>query len=211
MSDLAKLSDFLITGDKEQAIATAQSLLEGGSAPLDIINNGLIPGMAKVGELFKEGEMFVPEVMLSAQVMTETVATIKPYIKEGEMVYRGKIVIGTVKGDLHDIGKNLVALMLENNGFEVVNLGSDKGPNEFLAAIQEHQPQIIALSALLTTTMPMMAKIIEAVDKESLRPNVQVIIGGAPVTQDFADKIGANGYSEDATGAVTLCKKLLSL
>ncbi|MDD2569264.1 MAG: cobalamin-dependent protein, partial [Clostridia bacterium] len=132
-----------------------------------------------------------------------------PYIKEGEMVYKGKIVIGTVKGDLHDIGKNLVALMLENNGFEVINLGSDKGPNDFLAAIEKHEPQIIALSALLTTTMPMMSKIIEAVDKEGLRPGVNVIIGGAPVTQDFADKIGANGYSEDATGAVMLCQKLL--
>ncbi|MDD4571096.1 MAG: corrinoid protein [Clostridia bacterium] len=209
MTDLVKLSDFLVTGDKDNAIATAKALLESGTAPLDIINNGLITGMSRVGELFKEGEMFVPEVMLSAQVMTETVATIKPYIKEGEMVYKGKIVIGTVKGDLHDIGKNLVALMLENNGFEVINLGSDKGPNDFLAAIEKHEPQIIALSALLTTTMPMMSKIIEAVDKEGLRPGVNVIIGGAPVTQDFADKIGANGYSEDATGAVMLCQKLL--
>ena len=209
MTDLVKLSDFLVTGDKDNAIATAKALLESGTAPLDIINNGLITGMSRGGELFKEGEMFVPEVMLSAQVMTETVATIKPYIKEGEMVYKGKIVIGTVKGDLHDIGKNLVALMLENNGFEVINLGSDKGPNDFLAAIEKHEPQIIALSALLTTTMPMMSKIIEAVDKEGLRPGVNVIIGGAPVTQDFADKIGANGYSEDATGAVMLCQKLL--
>mgnify|MGYP000386031321 CR=1 FL=1 len=211
MPQYQTLANYLIDGEEEKLLQEIQALLSQTQNPLALIDEGLIPGMTKIGELFKEGELFIPEVMMSAQLMTKAVDLIRPFIKEEEVSYHGKIIIGTVKGDLHDIGKNLVALLLEANGFDVINLGCDQGANEFLQAVEQYQPDIVALSALLTTTMPGMSDIIQAIDAKQLRPSLKVIIGGAPVSQEYADKIHADGYSEDATGAVELCKQLLQI
>ena len=176
--------------------------------PLEIISNGLIAGMNVVGVQFKSGEMFVPEVLMSAKSMAAGIEIVKPLIADKDMPSMGKVLIGTVKGDLHDIGKNLVAMMLESGGFTVINLGIDIAPEKFVAAFKEHQPDIIAMSALLTTTMMHMKDTIELIKEEGFK--VKCIIGGAPISQEFADTIGADGYSPDAASAVDLCRKLLS-
>ena len=185
-----------------------QKELDGGCAVTELLNQGLIAAMDEVGRRFSAGELFVPEMLMAAQTMKMGLQVIKPLLGSGEQAGAGTVVIGTVKGDLHDIGKNLVAMMMEGAGFTVVDLGVDVDADTFAAAVAEHGAQILALSALLTTTMPAMKATLETVREQGLA--VKVIVGGAPVTQDFADSIGADGYGQDAPAAVELARKLIA-
>ncbi len=182
--------------------------LAAGIAPETILKDGLIAAMGEVGRLFEENEYFVPEMLVSARAMQGGLALLKPHLAAGGATPAGKVVVGTVKGDLHDIGKNLVGMMLEGSGFEVIDLGTDVSPEKFVKAVTEHQPHAIAMSALLTTTMPSMSNTIKALQEAGVREQVKVMIGGAPVTDGFARQIGADGYSPDASSAVRLAKTL---
>jgi 5-methyltetrahydrofolate--homocysteine methyltransferase len=190
-------------------VEVTKSLLDSGVDPLDVINKGLIAGMDRVGVLFKNNEMFVPEVLMSAKAMNAGVEVVKEKQQAFDMPSLGKVVIGTVRGDLHDIGKNLVAMMMESSGFTVYNLGVDIEPAKFVEAVKEYRPDIVAMSALLTTTMMNMKETIDALKEAGLKDKVKVIIGGAPITQEFADEIGADGYAPDAASATELCKQLV--
>ncbi len=174
-----------------------------------ILNEGMISAMSAVGKLFEEGEYFVPEMLISARAMQAGLVLLKPALKEADIQSTGKVVIGTVKGDLHDIGKNLVAMMLEGAGFEVIDLGTDVTPEKFVNAVRENSPQIVAMSALLTTTMSAMAATVETLKSAGVREQVKVIIGGAPVTDEYAHKIGVDGFAPDASRAAALAKSLL--
>jgi 5-methyltetrahydrofolate--homocysteine methyltransferase len=208
MASFETLTQSVIDGRVAQVKEQTQALVAAGVNPLEIINKGLIAGMDVVGVHFKSGEMFVPEVLMAARSMAAGIEIVKPLIADKDMSSAGKVLIGTVKGDLHDIGKNLVAMMLESGGFTVVNIGIDIAPEKFVDAVKEHHPDIVAMSALLTTTMLSMKDTIELIRKEGLK--VKCIIGGAPISQEFADKIRADGYSPDAVSAVELCRKLLA-
>jgi 5-methyltetrahydrofolate--homocysteine methyltransferase len=210
MSDLEKIKEGVLAGDVEGVVAGCRALVAGGMPPLDIINRGLIAGMAVVGKKFKAGDMFMPEVLMSARAMGAGVDVVKPLMAEEDVPTAGKVVIGTVAGDLHDIGKNLVVIMLESGGYQVVNLGVDISPESFVEAVREHQPDILGLSALLTTTMLAMKDTIDALEEAGVRQDLKVIIGGAPVTADFADEIGADGFAPDAPAAVELADRLLA-
>ena len=209
MSDFNALAELVIQGDYTGVKGLTQKMIESNTDPLQIINAGLMTGMNMVGVRFKAGDMFVPEVMMSAKAMSSGIELVKPLIAEANMPTSGKVLIGTVKGDLHDIGKKLVSMMLESSGFNVIDLGVDISAAGFVAAVKEHNPQILGLSALLTTTMLNMQEAIEALKEEGIRDQVKVIIGGAPVTQEFADRIGADGYASDAAAATDLCKSLV--
>jgi corrinoid protein of di/trimethylamine methyltransferase len=185
-----------------------QAELDGGTDLQTILNDGLISAMDEVGEKFSAGELFVPEMLMAAQAMKAGLAVLKPHLSAGQSSSKGTVVIGTVKGDLHDIGKNLVAMMMEGAGFEVVDLGVDVDSEKFVKTASEKNADVIALSALLTTTMPAMETTVKAVKEAGLA--TRTIIGGAPVTQAFADQIGADGYSDDAPGAVKLIKQLVA-
>ena len=208
MANFEALSQSVIAGAEPQVREQTKALIDAGVNPLEIINNGLTAGMTVVGARFKNGEMFVPEVLMSAKSMAAGIEMVKPLIADKDMPSKGTIVLGTVKGDLHDIGKNLVGMMLESSGFKVINLGIDIAPEKFVAAVKEHDPQIVAMSALLTTTMPLMKDTIELIEEEGIK--VKCIIGGAPITQEYADKISADGYSPDAGSAVELCVRLMA-
>jgi len=208
MATLEDLSKAVISGNVAKTKKLTQELIDAGVAPLDIINQGLIAGMNVVGVRFKNNEMFVPEVMVAAKAMSQGIEMVKPLIAETDMPSAGKVLLGTVKGDLHDIGKNLVGIMLESRGFTVIDIGIDKSPEEFVQAIKEHKPDIMGMSALLTTTMLHMKDTIELMKEEGLG-HVKAIVGGAPISQDFADEVGADGYAPDAASAVDLCKSLL--
>ncbi|MGI9861642.1 corrinoid protein [Moorella naiadis] len=210
MVNFAEISGAVIAGQEARVKELTRGAIDSGVDPLVIINEGLIAGMTVVGTRFKAGQMFVPEVLMSARAMNGGMELVKPLLVDKEVPSAGKVVIGTVKGDLHDIGKNLVAMMLESAGFTVVNLGVDLAPEKFVQAIQQHQPQIMGMSALLTTTMLGMKDTIEVLKEEGLRDQVKVIIGGAPISQDFANEIGADGFAPDAASAVELCKQLLA-
>lgn len=210
MSDFDNLAELVIQGDYAGAKVLTQKMIDNGSDPIEIINLGLMTGMNVVGVRFKAGDMYVPEVMMSAKAMSTGIELVKPLIAESDMPTAGKVLIGTVKGDLHDIGKNLVIMMMESAGFEVVDLGVDVDPDKFVQAVKEHKPQVIGMSALLTTTMLSMRDTIEALQEEGLRDSVKVIIGGAPISQGFADEIGADGYASDAASATDLCKRLIA-
>jgi len=205
-----EISQSVITGQLDRVKQLTQQAISAGSEPVEIINQGLIPGMSVVGVRFKSGQMFVPEVLMSARAMNAGMDLVKPLILSEDIPSAGKVVIGTVKGDLHDIGKNLVGMLLESAGYTTINLGVDAGPEKFLEAVKEHNPHIIAMSALLTTTMLSMKDTIELLKEEGLRDKVFVIIGGAPISQDFSDEIGADGFAPDAGSATDLCKKLLA-
>ena len=209
MAVFEDLSNAVISGNVAKVTELTKKAIDDGVAPTDVINRGLITGMSVVGARFKAGEMFVPEVLMAARSMNAGLDIVKPLITEGDIPSVGKVIIGTVKGDLHDIGKNLVGMMMESGGFNVVNLGVDIPPEKFAAAVKEHKPQVVALSALLTTTMLAMKDTIEVLKEEGLRNSIKVIIGGAPVTQQFADEIGADGYAPDAASATDLAKRLL--
>jgi 5-methyltetrahydrofolate--homocysteine methyltransferase len=208
MASIKDLTEFVIQADIEKVKETTAALLAAGEDPLKLINEGLIPGINEVGERFKEGNLFVPEMMMSAQAMKAGVDLAKEKIEGADIPNAGTVVIGTVAGDLHDIGKNLVSMMLDSSGFNVVDLGVDVPTDKFVAAVKEHKASIVGLSALLTTTMPAMKEVIDALKEGNLRDQVKVVIGGAPVSQAYADEIGADGYAPDAALAVELCKKI---
>ena len=210
MSDFNSLAQIVINGDFVGAKSLTQKMIDNGVDPLEIINQGLMAGMNVVGVRFKAGDMYVPEVMMSARAMSTGIELVKPLIADKDMPTAGKVVIGTVKGDLHDIGKKLVVMMLESAGFEIIDLGVDIDPATFVKAVKEHNPQVIGMSALLTTTMMSMKDTIEALKKEGLRDSVKIVIGGAPITQGFAEQIGADGYASDAASATELCRRLIA-
>lgn len=209
MSNFSKLAEVVFRGDIKSVKEVTKELIDGGAAPLDIINKGLIGGMDLVTPKFKNGEMFVPEVMRSAKTMAMGLEVVKPLILEGEVPTSSKVLIGTVKGDLHDIGKNLVIMILESGGFKVIDLGIDVATTVFIEAVKEHKPDILGLSALLSTTMMEMKAILDALEAAGLRDQVKVILGGAPVSQEFADQIGADGFAMDAITTKELCLELV--
>jgi 5-methyltetrahydrofolate--homocysteine methyltransferase len=208
MADLRTLHDAILDGNAKQAAALTQEALANGLAPMDIIHEAMVPAMDEVGRRFECEEYFVPELLLSARAMKAALEPVRPLLAASGVQPAGRVVIGTVKGDLHDIGKNLVAALLEGGGFEVIDLGADVPPQRFVDAVASSGAGIVALSALLTVTMPSMKSTIEALDQAGMRGRVKVIVGGAPVTQQFADQIGADGYSENATAAVALARKI---
>ncbi len=210
MADIQALAQAVISGDREEVQRLTQQALDDGTGPGEIVNEGLIAGMDVVGKKFKNNEFYVPEVLIAARAMHAGMDILKPLLAESGVQPKGIVLIGTVKGDLHDIGKNLVAMMLEGGGYEVVDLEVDVAPDAFAEAIKEHAPNIVALSALLTTTMPSMKDTIDALTAAGVRDQVKVIIGGAPVTQAYADEISADGYAPDAASAVDLVSGLIA-
>lgn len=202
------IKQLVIDGEDEDIVDAIEEAIESDVNISDIVNNSLIEAMNIIGPMMASGELFVPEVLMSAETMQIGLNYLKPMLKEGDMTSLGTIVIGTVEGDLHDIGKNLVAMMLESSGFEVINIGIDQPAQAFVDAAIENNAQIVGLSALLTTTMSAMRDTVKLIREKGL--DVKIAVGGAPVSQEFADEIGADGYSEDATGAVLLCKNMLS-
>ena len=210
MASFEELSKLVIGGKIKKTVAMAQQMVEEGVKPLDVLNNGLLPAMTEVGVRFKNNDMFAPEVILSAKAMEEGAAYLQPLLAAKDVVSHGTVIMGTVKGDLHDIGKNLVIMMLKSSGFTVIDLGIDVSPELFIKSAKENNVDIIGMSALLTTTMLHMKDVVELLKEEGLRDKIKVIIGGAPISQDFADDITADGYSPDAASAVELCKKLLA-
>jgi 5-methyltetrahydrofolate--homocysteine methyltransferase len=208
MDDLKPIIETLIKGDEAQLTQLVKSAMAQGVPAKKILSEGLIAGMDIVGEKMENEDMFIPEVLMSAKAMSACVKILKPQLTEEDSAARGKVIIGTVKGDLHDIGKNLVAMMLASGGLEVFDLGVDVDPDKFAAEVKEKNAGMLCLSALLTTTMPMMRQTIKALTENGIRDQVKILIGGAPVTQGFADEIGADGYAPDAGSAVKLAKRL---
>jgi 5-methyltetrahydrofolate--homocysteine methyltransferase len=207
-----KIATSLYEGEDKEVAGLVQQALDNGIPPQEILSAGLIAGMDRVGKDFKTGVLFVPEVLLTARAMNAGMEILRPLlVQSGSGFSSDKCIIGTVKGDLHDIGKNLVKMMMEGAGFEMVDLGTDVSPEAFVAAIRQHQPKLLALSAMLTTTMVFMKTIIEAVTTAGLRDSVKVMIGGAPVTADFAAQIGADAYAPDAASAVDVARTLVGL
>lgn len=209
MDDLQQLYTAIVEGDAKQAKALTETALADGIAPKKLLDDFMIPAMDEVGRRFEVNEYFVPELLISARAMKWALEVLKPRLAETGAQPMGRVAIGTVKGDLHDIGKNLVAAMLEGGGFEIVDLGVDVGPEQILAAHQEKAVDIVALSALLTTTMPSMKMIVDKLGEAGVRNQVKVIVGGAPVTAEYASEIGADGYSENASTAVSLARTLV--
>ncbi len=209
MSQIEAIYQAVLDGNAPAAKAGVEKALAEGIAPDVILKEGLIAAMGEVGRLFEENEYFVPEMLVSARAMQNGLSVLKPYLAEAGAKPTGKVVIGTVKGDLHDIGKNLVAMMLEGAGFEIVDLGTDVSPEKFIKAVLEQKPQLVGMSALLTTTMPSMGTTVKALVEAGVREQVKVMIGGAPVTDAFAKQIGADGYAPDASSAVRLAKSLV--
>lgn len=205
-----KLFDAVVDGDFKGVESNLRTALEAGINPDTILNEGMIAAMRKVGALFEEGEFFVPEMLIAARAMQNGMAILKPHLQQTDRKPSGKVLIGTVKGDLHDIGKNLVALMLEGAGFEIVDLGVDVPAEDFVKAAREINPDIIAMSALLTTTMPSMKTTLDALTAAGLRNHAKVIIGGAPVTEAYAQRIEADGYASDASRAVNMALGLVN-
>lgn len=206
---VSEIYDAVVNGDANSVMQSIQSALANGINPEFLLNEGLIASMKEVGRLFEEGEYFVPEMLISARAMQVGMGILRPILVEQDIKPIGKVVIGTVKGDLHDIGKNLVGMMLEGAGFQIVDLGTDVPQEEFLAAINTHQPDIVGMSALLTTTMNNMGMIIKFLEENGVRKNVKIIVGGAPLTQTYADEIGADGFAADASQAAILAKQLI--
>jgi corrinoid protein of di/trimethylamine methyltransferase len=211
MPDLKQLYDAVVSGDAKATRALTQQALAEGIDPLEIVNEYMVPAMGEVGRRFECNEYFVPELLISARAMKAALELIRPLLTARGDKPVARVAIGTVKGDLHDIGKNLVASLLEGGGFEMIDLGVNVAPEKFIAAVKEKQANIIAMSALLTTTMPAMKTTIDALKQAGVRSQVKVLIGGAPITQKYADEIGADGYAENAVGAVALAKKAVAL
>jgi len=206
---LKSIYDAILEGDMESVAGGVQASLDSGAAPSEILNKALISAMDKVGQLFEDGEYFVPEMLVAARAMKAGLDILKPLLVDSGVDPVGKVVVGTVKGDLHDIGKNLVAMMLEGAGFEIADLGTDVTPDQFVAAIKDGA-DVVGLSALLTTTMPAMEHTIRAIEESGLRDQVKIMIGGAPVTAEYAKQIGADGYASDASQAATLAKEFIA-
>jgi 5-methyltetrahydrofolate--homocysteine methyltransferase len=207
--DLKQIYEYTVNGNAPKVKELTQQALDEGVAPSEIITKYLIPAMSEVGDRFERNEFYVPELLIAARAMQGGLAILKPLLADTDLKPTGKVVIGTVKGDLHDIGKNLVSMMLQGAGFEIVDLGVDVSPDKFIAAVKDSKAQVIALSALLTTTMPSMKTTIDALKAAGLRDEVKVVIGGAPLTQRYADEIGADGYAPDAASAVDKARELL--
>jgi 5-methyltetrahydrofolate--homocysteine methyltransferase len=205
---LQKIASNLYDGEDKEVAQLVQQALDEGMAPAEVLQGGLIAGMDEVGRDFKAGDLFVPEVLIAARAMHAGMAVLRPLLAEGDAPSAGKYVIGTVKGDLHDIGKNLVRMMLEGAGFEMVDLGTDVEPQAFVNAVSEHKPQLLGMSALLTTTMVQMRTTIDALEEAGLRDSVKIMVGGAPVTDAFAKEIGADAYAADAASAVDVARSL---
>lgn len=210
MSNIIKeIYQNVLEGQSKQTPENVTTALEQGMNAETILNEGMVSAMSEVGRLFEEGEYFVPEMLISARAMQEGLAVLKPALSKADVQPSGKIVIGTVAGDLHDIGKNLVGMMLEGAAFEVIDLGTDVPPEKFVDAIRTSGAQVVAISALLTTTMNNMKTVIKAISDAGLRSTVKIIVGGAPLNEQFAESIGADGYSPDASKAVALVKNLI--
>jgi 5-methyltetrahydrofolate--homocysteine methyltransferase len=210
MEDIKALYDAILTGQEKVAREVTEKALAAGVEPLKLVNEYMVPAMDEVGRRFECNEYFVPELLISARAMKSALELIRPLLAAKGAQPVGRVVIGTVKGDLHDIGKNLVAAMLEGGGFEVIDLGVNVTPEKFVETVKQKNANVVAMSALLTTTMPAMRATIEALENAGIRRQVKVIIGGAPITQKYADEIGADGYGESAPSAVTLAKKQLA-
>ena len=208
MADLKALAEAIIKGDQNAAVDTTRAALDEGTSAESVLNDGLIAGMDVVGARFKKNEIYIPEVLIAARAMKMSMEILEPELAKAGVKPVGKFLIGTVQGDLHDIGKNLVAMMLKGAGFEVVDLGVDVGPEKFVEQAKAANAQLIGMSALLTTTMPSMEKTLKALKDAGV--SAKVVIGGAPVTQGYADKIGADGYSPDAASAVDIAKTLVA-
>lgn len=207
MAELNRLNQAILEGDAKTAAAVTREALDGGVDPVVLIQQHMVPAMDEVGRLYEAEEYFVPELLLAARAMKASLELLRPLLAASGAEPAGRVVIGTVKGDLHDIGKNLVGSMLEGGGFEVIDLGADVAPDKFIEAIQTRGARIVCLSALLTVTMPSMKKTIEALKEAGVRDQVKVLVGGAPVTQQFAEEIGADGYGETANAAVALARR----
>ena len=205
---LQQIFDSILEGQQNVTPVKVQEAIDAGIEPGRILNDGMVAAMAEVGRLFEEGEYYVPEMLIAARAMQAGLGVLKPLLMQSDVKSMGKIVAGTVKGDLHDIGKNLVCMMLEGAAFEIVDLGTDVSPEKFVEAVQSTGAKIIAMSALLTTTMPNMKTTIEALKEAGLRDKVKVMVGGAPLTPQYASEIGADGYAPDASRAVALAKQL---
>jgi 5-methyltetrahydrofolate--homocysteine methyltransferase len=205
---LQEMAAKLYDGEEEAVAELVQAALDEGLKPEEVLAGGLIAGMDEVGRDFKAGDLFVPEVLIAARAMSAGMVVLRPLLAESDAPSAGKFLIGTVKGDLHDIGKNLVKMMLEGAGFETVDLGTDVEPAAFVAAVQEHQPNVVGMSALLTTTMVSMKATVEALAEAGVRDSVKIMVGGAPVTAAFAKEIGADAYAPDAATAVDLAREL---
>ena len=201
----------IMEGDMHLVEAKVQEALDEGVSASEVLNEGLIKAMGEVGRLFEEGEYFVPEMLIAARAMKAGLAILKPKLVDADIKPVGKVAAGTVKGDLHDIGKNLVCMMLEGAGFEILDLGTDVSPDQFVDSVKNDGVGVICMSALLTTTMPNMKNTVDALLEAGVRDSVKVLIGGAPVTQAYADEIGADGYAPDASRAATLAKQLLAV
>ena len=210
MPDLKELYEAVVSGNAKATQALTQQALAEGVDPLKLVNEYMVPAMDEVGRRFEANEYFVPELLISARAMKASLEIIRPLLTARGDKPAGRVAIGTVKGDLHDIGKNLVGSLLEGGGFEVIDLGVNVSPEKFIATVNEKQANIVAMSALLTTTMPSMKTTIDALKQAGVRDKVKVLIGGAPITQKYADEIGADGYSENAVGAVALAKRAVA-
>jgi 5-methyltetrahydrofolate--homocysteine methyltransferase len=206
---LQKIASNLYDGEDKEVAKLVQQALDADMAPDKVLSDGLIAGMDEVGKDFKAGDLFVPEVLIAARAMHAGMNILRPLLAESDAVGAGKYLIGTVKGDLHDIGKNLVKMMLEGAGFQTVDLGTDATPDDFVAAVREHQPNVVGMSALLTTTMVNMRATIEALQEAGLRDSIKIMVGGAPVTAAFAQEIGADAYAPDAASAVEVARDLV--
>jgi corrinoid protein of di/trimethylamine methyltransferase len=211
MSKIQEIAAAVEAGKAKIVGTLVQEAIDEGCDPAAILNEGMIGAMAVVGEKFKNNEIFVPEMLIAARAMKKGVTELKPYLVSADVQSAGTVLIGTVAGDLHDIGKNLVGMMIEGAGFEVIDLGVDVSADKFIQAVKDHpEAKILGLSALLTTTMPAMKDAIAALTEAGVRGNVKIMVGGAPVTEEFAKEIGADGYSEDAASAAELAKKLIA-
>jgi 5-methyltetrahydrofolate--homocysteine methyltransferase len=207
--NLQTIYDSIIKGNKPAVLQGIHAALDAGVPVTEIINDGMIAAMGEVGKRFESGSYYIPEMLVAARAMQAGMNEVKPLLTETDIEPSGKVVIGTVNGDLHDIGKNLVSVMLEGAGFEIVDLGTDVSPEVFVSAVQEQHPDIVALSALLTTTMPNMKVIIEALKAAGVRDQVRVLVGGAPTTASYAEQVGADAYAPDASRAVGIAKSLI--
>jgi 5-methyltetrahydrofolate--homocysteine methyltransferase len=207
---LQRIASKLYAGEADEVAELVQSALDKGMSANEVLQGGLIAGMDQVGKDFKAGDLFVPEVLIAARAMHAGMNVLRPLLAQSDVPSAGKYLIGTVKGDLHDIGKNLVKMMVEGAGFDVVDLGTDVPPDKFVAAVKEHQPRLLGMSALLTTTMTSMKTTIEALQEAGLRSSVKVMVGGAPVTEAFAKQIGADAYAPDAASAVDVARSLVA-
>ncbi|HYW45400.1 MAG TPA: corrinoid protein [Bryobacteraceae bacterium] len=210
MADLQQLYDSILIGDSKTAVAITNVAIAEGVAPIDLVSKYMVPAMDEVGRRFESEEYFVPELLLAARAMKGALELLRPLLAASGAEPAGRVIIGTVRGDLHDIGKNLVASMLEGGGFEVLDLGADVSPEKFVDAVKSRKTDVVALSALLTVTMPAMKSTIEALKLAGVRDKVKVIVGGAPVTKQYAEQIGADGYTENASAAVNLVRGIMA-